>query len=181
MDLLIEPFLEGKYEKFNNNAGYVMGQSSSTRKGNQDAEDLLGTRNLLNGLDLGVIQEDSEEEDVSDDDEDIIDWTTRLPVRSSYSTKYDPLTFAQAFSHFTFDNSKGALIVVDLQGVFCDKERTFRLTDPAIHRRRKSTRERMQFGRTDKGKKGIVAFFESHRCSDACHVLGLSPVDPESI
>jgi hypothetical protein len=39
---------------------------------------------------------------------------------------------------------------------------------------RKSKRVMLDFGQTDRGIKGMKAFFESHKCTDACKFLGLS-------
>jgi len=89
--------------------------------------------------------------------------------------------FAQAFSHFSYVRSGGKIMVVDLQGSLqTNNENTskFILTDPAIHKRRKAFNRafnyrRLNFGRTDRGEKGIYAFFNSHVCNDACRLLGL--------
>jgi hypothetical protein len=66
-------------------------------------------------------------------------------------------------------------MVVDLQGVLRTKEdgtREYLLTDPAIHRRGTTVRLG-DFGRTDRGEKGMKAFWKSHICTDACSLLGL--------
>ena len=87
--------------------------------------------------------------------------------------------FMQAFSHFSYVRSGGRLIVVDLQGaldVRRDGSREFVLTDPAIHKRKYSrVLKHMNFGRTDRGDKGIHNFFETHTCNNACRLLGLRP------
>ena len=71
---------------------------------------------------------------------------------------------AQAFSHFTFERSKGAVLVADLQGVGNV------LTDPAIH-----TRDPARFVLTDTnlGVDGFKLFFSSHKCNSVCEKLGL--------
>ncbi|CAK7274504.1 hypothetical protein SEPCBS57363_006198 [Sporothrix epigloea] len=71
---------------------------------------------------------------------------------------------AQAFSHFTFERSRGALLVADLQGVGNV------LTDPAIH-----SRDPMRFVLTDTnlGDDGFKLFFSSHKCNSVCEKLGL--------
>ncbi|ERS99401.1 hypothetical protein HMPREF1624_04601 [Sporothrix schenckii ATCC 58251] len=71
---------------------------------------------------------------------------------------------AQAFSHFTFERSRGELLVADLQGV--DNV----LTDPAIH-----TRDPHRFVLTDTnlGVDGFKLFFSTHTCNSVCETLGL--------
>ena len=101
---LLEPFIDGKYEKFNSNNGWVS--------------------------------------------------------KSPYS---DTL---QAFSHYTWEESKKKLVIVDLQGVASEKELI--LTDPAIHHV-----DNMKFGPTNFGMVGIKKFFVSHKCTDICRKMGL--------
>ncbi|CAK7226544.1 hypothetical protein SBRCBS47491_006267 [Sporothrix bragantina] len=74
---------------------------------------------------------------------------------------------AQAFSHFTFERSKGELLVADLQGVGNV------LTDPAIH-----TQDPARFVLTDTnlGVDGFKLFFSSHKCNSVCQKLGLLSV-----
>lgn len=69
---------------------------------------------------------------------------------------------AQAFSHFSYEQSGGDSIIVDIQGV------GLRWTDPQIHSRIG------EFGDGDHGKKGIDMFFKSHRCNEFCRELKLS-------
>ena len=73
----------------------------------------------------------------------------------------------QAFSHWTYQYTYGEKLVCDLQGVLTNR---FELTDPAIH----SKRGRV-FGLTDKGRKGMRAFFETHKCNPLCKALRLKP------
>ena len=71
---------------------------------------------------------------------------------------------AQAFSHFTFERSRGRFLVSDLQGVGGV------LTDPAIH-----TLDSVRFKLADinLGKEGFKFFFATHVCSGICATLGL--------
>jgi hypothetical protein len=71
---------------------------------------------------------------------------------------------AQAFSHFTFERSKGRFLVCDLQGV------GNLLTDPAIH-----TKDPNRFRRshTNLNEEGFKFFFSTHECNDICRKLGL--------
>jgi hypothetical protein len=176
--ILIEQYLEGKYEKFNNNMGFV--------KGNSQQEESIEEKELVeegnSDIGLGVIQEESEEEDDPDDEE--YDPKESIPDPGSYSAIEDQ-SFAQAFSHFSFVKSRRSFMVVDLQGVFKierDSTRKFMLTDPAIHKKNSRERKAMSdFGRTDRGRKGMRAFFRTHSCSDACRLLALQKVDPHTL
>lgn len=71
---------------------------------------------------------------------------------------------AQAFSHFTFERSRGRLLVSDLQGVGCI------LTDPAIHTR---DTDRFPLTPTNLGQDGFKFFFATHKCNAVCRKLGL--------
>ena len=71
------------------------------------------------------------------------------------------------------------LMVVDLQGVFetyDDGTSRYVLTDPVIHKRKHGKQKQLTswtFGRTDRGEKGMKAFFETHECNEVCRLLGL--------
>jgi len=71
---------------------------------------------------------------------------------------------AQAFSHFTFERSKGQILVADLQGL------NQTLTDPVIH-----TRNRTLFKLLggNLGVEGFKAFFMAHVCNSTCKALQL--------
>jgi len=77
--------------------------------------------------------------------------------------KYE--TSLQAFSHYTYDETNGELLVCDLQGVK-DKD-GYSLTDAAIHSRTG------EYGPTDCGESGMEDFFETHKCRRYCRQLGL--------
>ncbi len=188
-NILVEPLLEGKYEKFNDNMGMVQGQAQSVRdedllydkkKERDDVNDLIDQFSRLTGL--GAIEEGSEEEDEEDgNEEDIIE------AEHSKKSKNGNYNFAaiqkefipQAFSHFTYENSKKHFMVVDLQGVLKENQdgtSVYHLTDPVIHKRRRKKSQKFRnwsFGRTDRGEKGMKAFFHTHKCNDLCRLLGL--------
>eukprot|EP01006_Ploeotia_vitrea_P029790 TRINITY_DN62260_c0_g1_i1.p1 TRINITY_DN62260_c0_g1~~TRINITY_DN62260_c0_g1_i1.p1 ORF type:complete len:488 (+),score=61.49 TRINITY_DN62260_c0_g1_i1:46-1509(+) len=103
--LAVEPFLPGKYKKYNNNYGYVSMDDRNT---------------------------------------------------------------PQAFSHFTYEYSRGKLMVVDIQGV------DDWYTDPQIH-----TSDGRGYGKGNWGKEGIDKFFETHYCNTICRFLGL-PIENQS-
>ena len=71
----------------------------------------------------------------------------------------------QAFSHFTFQASRGRLIIVDIQGV------ADLYTDPQVH-----TLEGTGYGEGNLGANGFALFFSGHRCSPLCAKLGLVPL-----
>ncbi|KAK4228864.1 hypothetical protein QBC38DRAFT_508680 [Podospora fimiseda] len=71
---------------------------------------------------------------------------------------------AQAFSHFTFERSKGKFLVCDLQGAG-----EF-LTDPVVHT---ADENRFKLSRTNVGFEGMKLFFMSHECNDVCSRLEL--------
>jgi len=156
------------------------------------------------GIDLGIIKEGSEEEEETDDEDqgeddgELFDSKEVEPGESDYGDLQDAY-FPQAFSHFSYERSRGNFMVVDLQGVFSVKDddgsKVYELTDPVIHQherlRRRSRRQdhnrgtdvgkKWNFGRTDRGINGMKAFFETHKCTDACRLLGLSEVDAEDV
>lgn len=104
--ILLEPFIDGQYTKYNTNAGFVCSDKPK-----------------------------------------------------------DPCSVAaQAFSHFTFERSRGRLLVVDLQGV------GNLLTDPAIHTR---DEESFKLFDTNLHTAGFKFFFSTHQCNDLCRHLQL--------
>mmetsp|Transcript_41174 Transcript_41174/g.43066 ORF Transcript_41174/g.43066 Transcript_41174/m.43066 type:complete len:800 (-) Transcript_41174:61-2460(-) len=80
-------------------------------------------------------------------------------IKTSFS---ESTLLAQAFSHFSWQYTKGYMIMVDIQGV------DNMLTDPQIH-----CVDRHKFGAGNLGYLGIVKFFITHRCNKYCKQLGL--------
>ncbi|CAM9618784.1 unnamed protein product [Ectocarpus fasciculatus] len=86
--------------------------------------------------------------------------------------------YPQAFSHFSFWQTRRTMLVCDLQGVLSssgageDRAGVFEFTDPVIHYRSKSGRTQV-YGKTDLGRSGMNKFFETHRCNDVCRLLGI--------
>jgi myosin-heavy-chain kinase len=72
---------------------------------------------------------------------------------------------AEAFSHFTLQESGGSMLVCDLQGV------EDLLTDPQIH-----TEEGKGLGMGNMGEEGIEKWAQSHKCNEVCTRLRLKPV-----
>jgi hypothetical protein len=183
-NILIEEMLEGKYEKYNNNMGMVKGQDRSLAEARiKKMDDAFERRKLTYKApvcgDLGAIEEEKED-DEDGDDEDIFDFQELTPIRVVCNEVKDE-DFPQAFSHFTYEKSKKKLMVVDLQGTFQinqDGTREYRLTDPVIHKHRRSRQLRhWSFGRTDRGERGMRAFWATHQCTAACRLLGLNEPD----
>ncbi|XP_038062574.1 alpha-protein kinase 1-like [Patiria miniata] len=74
-----------------------------------------------------------------------------------------------AFSHFTFHESKGEILVTDLQGVYNQKSYVF--TDPAVHSMDKRGAKFGYYGPTDLGVYGVMKFFYDHKCNSLCKGL----------
>jgi hypothetical protein len=84
----------------------------------------------------------------------------------------------EAFSHFSYHESGGQLLVCDLQGRhksnnYARGKSRFELTDPAICSRRR------QYGPTDLGEKGIESFFSNHDCNEFCQGHWACPRYPQ--
>jgi hypothetical protein len=180
--ILIEPMLEvSKYEKFNGNMGFVKGQKKldnlSKSIGKLRIEEAGAKKDEAP---LGAIEEGSENDEDSDCDEQLFDEKQKQPSKSSQASG-DYLCLdsdvPHVFSHFTYEKSKGRLMVVDLQGVFTvqsDNSKLYQLTDPVIHKKKSKQFKTWSFGRTDRGKRGMEAFFATHVCTDLCRLLGLN-------
>ena len=78
-------------------------------------------------------------------------------------------TSLQAFSHFTYMETNGELLICDLQGV--KDENQYSLTDPSVH---SVTQE---YGNTDCGREGMDNFFRQHKCDSYCSKLRLQNRD----
>ncbi|XP_038062556.1 uncharacterized protein LOC119733047 [Patiria miniata] len=74
-----------------------------------------------------------------------------------------------AFSHFTYAESNGEILVTDLQGVYNGKNYIF--TDPAVHSMEKHGQKFGHYGPTDLGMFGVVKFFQNHECNRLCREL----------
>lgn len=77
-------------------------------------------------------------------------------------SSFESINVAQAFSHFSWQITKGYLMIVDLQGVGGI------LTDPQIH-----CMDLTKYGEGNLGYIGIIKFFITHQCNDVCKKLGL--------
>jgi hypothetical protein len=163
--LLVEKRLDAeRYEKWNNNRGYVAGQTVDIRR-----KAVIVTDEAL----LSIAEEDEEEESSDSDRE-----AGSLQKQKPHLLSWEPADIPQAFSHFTYRLSHMEMLVCDLQGVLksathchpCQSP-VFELTDPAIHYKPLDGREHV-FGRTDHRERGIANFFKSHTCSELCEMVG---------
>ncbi|KAG2448501.1 hypothetical protein HYH02_006392 [Chlamydomonas schloesseri] len=162
LEILVEEELEGKFTKWNNNAGGVgqgrLGLSSSNMRNS--------TARNNNNTALGAIAEDEEEEESDEDaEEDARNNAGGGPAGGAEAHIED---VPQAFSHFTWDCTEGRKLVCDLQGVWNSTD-GFTLTDPVIHHASGGRRN----GATDKGQAGMCNFFATHACNALCRQLGL--------
>ena len=116
---------------------------------------------------IGESDEDSEGE--SDELED-----NQATAPQGTGLRVDAGDVPQAFSHFTYRQTRRKMLVCDLQGALRpgtdSSPAVFELTDPVIHYR-SSTGRTSVFGRTDRGAKGIHDFFRTHGCGELCRAL----------
>lgn len=82
----------------------------------------------------------------------------------------------QAFSHWTYHITNGALMIMDCQGKFIQEENCFVLTDPAVNSRHWNWDEG-----TNMGANGMRSFFLVHRCNSFCRELRLPGGLPEEL
>lgn len=141
---------------------------------------------------LEQINETEEEDDMNEDDENEYangknnyDNNARVDLSSSHPsqpTSFSASQIAQAFSHFTHWLTNGEYLVCDLQGIFNVERNTLQLSDPVIHSNTNQKHRFVdrdisdhahgsnfctnQFGRTDRGYRGIDDFFMTHRCDE---------------
>ena len=155
--VLVEKMLDKtKYKKWNSNNGYVDGQSARQKDRRHVKKQQITGQQLLDTI------FEIEEDDVND--------SMHTESKQVVATAAD---VAQAFSHFTYWHSKRKLLVCDLQGVLDTTSvaeggrPVFEFTDPVIHYRSTTNRTNV-YGRTDRGKKGMDAFWKTHICSQLC-------------
>ena len=166
--MLVEDRLDvTKWHKWNCNNGFVEGM---TEKPVFDKGQIRSAIRNIATLDLGMIEEEDEEEEDTDDDEEDDDDASTAP-NGLRKILFTPSQVAQAFSHFTYWNTKRKRLVCDLQGVFEEATNTLVLSDPVIHYHNPEKKDRRRVhGATDKGAEGVVMFFETHKdhCNHLC-------------
>lgn len=154
--------------KWNNNAGAVEGKVVHVPL---DVDYELAK---LQSGDLGAIVEDDDEDSVDDSVSLDCSYNRHGEVTEYSNFDVESSEYLQAFTHFSYLYTNRKVMVCDLQGVLNTDmiPPTFELTDPAVHYA--SKRRQMVFGRTDKGRKGMQLFFNSHKCSRICQLMQLS-------
>ena len=194
--VLVEKMLrnhETGWKKWNGNNGYLEG--AKTARAARETRDVFPAAPLparpaaarvmkprrlrpppLAPVALGAIAEGDEDE-ASESDEEFLGQDVRELAKATaddfdVGVEIAPGDVPQAFSCFSHKYSGRRFLVCDLQGVLdaASSPPCFELTDPAIHYKSASGRTHV-FGRTDRGEKGINAFFKTHVCSALCRAL----------
>ncbi|KAL7548108.1 hypothetical protein ACHAWF_011406 [Thalassiosira exigua] len=149
--VLCEAELDGKFTKWNNNAGAVRGSLSTKSPSTQ-----MNSKGISQSHGFGMtLIEESEEEDE--------DGEAMAPIEVE--------DVPQAFSHFTYEHTHGKHLVCDLQGVW-NPDDGFVLTDPVVHHVCQTGKIHKN-GATDKGLVGVEKFFDTHQCNALCRKMGL--------
>lgn len=162
--VLVEPELDGKFLKWNNNAGLVRRSTATVRPTSNDNSNFETVMGTLPGTLPAFEEFDEDDEEDSDGEEE----EERIPIELD--------DIPQAFSHFSYEHSAGRQLVCDLQGVW-NADDGYLLTDPVVHQ---VGEQRYINGATDKGLVGIKNFFETHVCSSLCKKMGLPLRTPAS-
>ncbi|CAN0148926.1 unnamed protein product [Lampetra planeri] len=93
-----------------------------------------------------------------------------------YKRNVPAAPYAIAFSHFTYDLSKGSEIIVDLQGwTTMDGTGLMYLTDPLVHSWFKDLNDSVDYG-----QRGFHKFWDKQHaeCNHICHDLDLKRPPP---
>jgi Alpha-kinase family len=161
------------WHKWNANNGYVEGMEEApefTHDKMNAALDHLTKIDLDERRDLGAIEEGEEDDDSS---------TSSAGEGPGGLSRITPIKFtasdvAQAFSHFSYLATGKKRLICDLQGVFDEKSNTLKFSDPVIHYFDHRRQERRGVhGRTDRGRKGMAMFFDTHKecCGHLCRLV----------
>lgn len=153
------------WTKWNANNGYVQGKVTPTYT-DESIRDAM--KNLMK-IDMDMIEEGSEEEEEDGDSEE--NHHGHVPIRA---ITFTPFEVAQAFSHYTYKASGRKRLVCDLQGVFDQDNNELIFSDPVIHYYNDARQDRRKVhGFTDRGRKGIAMFFDTHHehCGHLCRLV----------
>ena len=169
-----------RWKKWNDNTGQVTGAYSKDNSAREIAEMLTGPLPITLSpsyfqRNLGPLLLLEEEEDEDEDEEEVVEEENVTSVRQVNEIESRVLDddVPQAFTHWSHMITKRTLMVCDLQGVLSHSgpSPVFEFTDPCIHSRRSKAKN---YGRTDRGKGGMEAFFKTHQCNAMCELLGIS-------
>jgi Mg-chelatase subunit ChlD len=170
LSVLVEEKLDhDKWQKWNSNNGFVEGMKHApTYSANSLREAML---KMTRVEEIDVIEEGSEEDDQSDDEDSVgfIWGTTKKPT-----IVFTPFEVAQAFSHYSYYASWKKRLVCDLQGVYDEDKNVLMFSDPVIHYHNEGgSIRRNVHGNTDHGKKGMAKFFDTHHehCGHLCKLV----------
>uniref|UniRef100_A0A7S4KWC7 Alpha-type protein kinase domain-containing protein n=1 Tax=Guillardia theta TaxID=55529 RepID=A0A7S4KWC7_GUITH len=100
---------------------------------------------------------------------DFIKWSNNADYMKAEEDKDFSATLS-AFTDWTYEITKGYLMIVDVQGIKSPSGEEFILTDPAIH-----CKNTDRFGGTNLGVEGMNLFFSKHKCNSMCRALKLLP------
>ena len=161
--------------KWNDNDGGVHGRAIDNR-------DFVFSPPTAGLGEFAVLEEGSEEEGSEEEDEDegAAAETVVSLLKSAAALEKEArileVDIPQAFTHFSYILSKRKEMVTDLQGVlsFTGTSPKFMLTDPCIHSATFNSKSKSKHGRTDKGRKGMAAFFRTHQCNAVCELLRIA-------
>ncbi len=157
--VVVEKRLEGEFDKWNNNNGYVQKDKTTPQQKKT----------------LSTLAEDGEVEENQEENDEELGSSCLKPIEIDNGIFVSKEEVAQAFSHFSYVQSGKKMLICDLQGVFCRSSNTFNFTDPVIHyhdaRREGGQNSRRVYGRTDMGQRGIQDFFQTHKCNNLCHLV----------
>jgi hypothetical protein len=175
--ILVEKMLDPtKYKKWNSNCGHVEDQTPDRCpvQAPQTAAFRLPGLGVATLPPLGTVGESDEEAETDSDGLEENHTAVQAGEPGPGRLQFNAGDVPQAFSHFTYRQTRRKMMVCDLQGTLRPESdgapAIFELTDPVIHYR-SSTGCTSVFGRTDRGAKGIHDFFKTHRCSELCRAL----------
>ena len=168
-EVLVEEKLDHtKWKKYNSNNGFVSGMKEMPTF---SVETMRNAMEKLATVDLGAIEEEDESEEEEEEEEE--------ESGKASGDVFPPICFspeevAQAFSHFSYKATGRKRLICDLQGVYDESQNILRFSDPVIHYHNPAHARRAQVhGRTDRGQKGVLMFFETHKeyCGHLCRLV----------
>jgi len=165
LSVLVEEKLDhDKWFKWNANNGFVEGMNGIPVISEVSIRETMAK---MAQHDLTVVAENREEEEEEESDDE-----AGAPRKEPIC--FTPSEVAQAFSHFSYWATGRKRLICDLQGVFDDKENVLKLSDPVIHYHHSGRSDRrFVHGRTDRGRRGMALFFETHHehCGHLCKLV----------